>query len=240
MKKLKLMLAFSGILAMQNLFAQSGAHLNLSDAYPKAGEKITVTYDPVGTPLDEKTDLNAAVYFLDNKDFPVADLDLKPSGKLLKGDFTVPTTAKAFFVKVSKDETIDDNNEKGYLYLVYKDKKPVEGAYASKAYVLFSGMGQALAKIKTDPSEAYTLYKEEFQTYPQSKKDYQNTYDALLASGKNPEYTSVLNNEIERLSKSKDEKDLILASSLLQKTKKTAQAESLTKSLFKNEINIML
>jgi hypothetical protein len=32
MKKLKLMLAFSGILAMQNLFAQTGAHIPLSDS----------------------------------------------------------------------------------------------------------------------------------------------------------------------------------------------------------------
>ena len=230
MKELKLMLAFSGILAMQNLFAQSSAHLNLSDAYPKAGEKITVTYDPVGTPLDGKTDLSAAVYFLDNKDYPVADLSLKPAGKSLKGDFTVPATAKAFFVKVSKDGTIDDNNEKGYLYLVYKNKKPVEGAYASEAFVLFTGFGTAFAKIKTDPNEAASLYQQEFQTYPQSQKEYQPMYLSMLASGKNPAFAPLLDQKLNALIKSTDEKDLILASNLLRRTKK-ASADSLTAAI---------
>ncbi len=227
MKKTAFILAFSGILGMQNLFAQTSAHLKLSDVYPKAGEKITVTYDPAGTPLDGKTDLNAAVYFLDNKDYPVADLDLKPVGKLLKGDFTVPASAKAFFVKISKDETTDDNNEKGYLYAIYKGNKPVEGAYASKAYVLFSGMGTSIAKIKMDPKEAFALYKQEFQTYPQSEKEYQSMYTALLASGKSPDFATVLDQKLTSLMKSNDEKDLILASSLLRRAKKVTQADSL-------------
>ncbi|MEX8548685.1 MAG: redoxin domain-containing protein [Mucilaginibacter sp.] len=231
------MLAFSGILAMQNLFAQTGAHLNLSDAYPKAGEKITVTYNPVGTPLDGKTNLNAAVYFLDNKDNPATDLNLKPVGKLLKGDFAVPASAKAFFVKVSKDETIDDNAEKGYLYMVYQDKKPVSGAYASKAYVLSTIIGPALAKIKMNPKEALSLYKQEFAVYPQNEKEFQAKYYTLLASIKDPEVKPVFNQKLSSLIKSNDEKDLLLAVNLMRNAKKPTQADSLMtviKSKFPN------
>ncbi|RYX85790.1 redoxin domain-containing protein, partial [bacterium] len=188
----------------------------------------TVAYDPSNTSLDGKSDLNAVVYFLDNKDYPVADLNLNPTGKLLKGDFTIPASAKAFFVKISKDGAIDDNNEKGYLYMVYKDKKPVAGAYASKAYVLFSGMGTAYAKIKMDPNEAFALYKQEFQTYPQSEKEYQSMYYSLLASGKNPAFAPVLDQKLASLIKSNDEKELILASNLLRRGKKVGQADSLT------------
>ncbi|MGI4728113.1 MAG: redoxin domain-containing protein [Janthinobacterium lividum] len=223
-----LFLALPGFLTMQNVLAQTNAHLNLSDAYPSSGEKITVTYDPEGTPLADRKDLSAAVYFLDNKDYPAVDLNLKPAGKLLKGDFTIPTTAKAFFVKISKDNAIDDNNEHGYLYMIYQNKKPVAGAYASKAYVLFSGMGMALAKIKTDPNEAFVLYKQEFQAYPQSEKEYQSMYYALLASGKSPNFAPVLDQKLTSLIKSNDEKDLILASGLLRRSKKTAAADSLT------------
>ena len=227
MKKIGLLFALPGILTLQNVFAQANAHLNLSDIYPKPGEKITVTYDPSGTPVEGKSDLNAVVYFLDNKDYPVTDLSLKPNGKLLKGDFTIPATAKAFFVKISKDEIIDDNNGQGYLYSIYKDKKPVEGAYASKAFVLFSGFGTAFAKIKTDPNEAFSLYKQEFQTYPQSQKEYQPMYLSMLASGKNPGFAPLLDQKLNALMKSNDEKDLILASNLLRRTKK-ASADSLT------------
>lgn len=147
---------------------------------------------------------------------------------MLKGDFTVPAAAKAFFVKISKDDAVDDNKEQGYLYMVYKDKKPVEGACASKAYVLFSGMGTALAKIKMDPNEAFALYKQEFQTYPQSEKEYQSMYYSLLVSGKNPDFIPVLDQKLNALMKNNDEKDMVLASSLLRREKKTAQADSLT------------
>ncbi|RYE28026.1 MAG: hypothetical protein EOP42_18010 [Sphingobacteriaceae bacterium] len=201
MKKFCLLFALSGVLTLQNVLAQTGTHLNLSDAYPSPGEKITVTYDPSGTPVDGKSDLNAVVYFLDNKDYPVADLNLHAAGKLLKGDFSIPASAKAFFVKISKDEAVDDNNEKGYLYLVYKDKKPVAGALASKAYVLFSGLGSAYAKIKTDPNEAFALYKQEFKAYPQSEKEYQSMYYSLLASGKNPAFAPVLDQKLASLMK---------------------------------------
>lgn len=112
--------------------------------------------------------------------------------------------------------------------MVYKDKKPVKGAYASKAYVLSSGMGNALVRIKTDPKEALSLYKQEFQTYPQSKKEYQSTYYTLLTSDRNPDFTRVLDEELNTLMKSNDEKDLVLASGLLRRIEKNTQADSLT------------
>jgi len=227
MKKICLLLALSGVMSLQQGFAQSSAHLNLSDIYPAAGEKIEVTYDPSIWPVGSKNDLNAVVYFLDNKDYPVADLELKPNGKLLKGGFTVPATAKAFFIKISKDGDVDDNNNLGYLFLVYKDKKPAEGAYASKAYVLFSGMGNALAKIKTDPKEAFSLFKQEFRAYPQSEKNYQTIYFSLLTSVRSPDFTVVLNQELRRIMKSNDERDLIIAINLLRQIAKNAQADSL-------------
>src|SRR5882762_1897097 len=171
MKNMKILFALPGILALQCAFAQTDSHLKLSDAYPAAGEKITLTYDPAGTAVDGKKDLAAAVYYLDNKDYPVADIDLKPNGKLLAGEITVPATAKAFFIKISSDQIVDNNNEKGYIYLVYKDKQPVEGAYAMQGYFL-AGMGNRFAKIKADPKESAEAYKKEFTLYPGSKKDY--------------------------------------------------------------------
>ena len=228
MKNQSLMLALLGTMALQTAVGQTGTHLVLSDPNPKPNEKITLTYNPAGTPVDGKTDLTAMVYFLDNKDFPASDVELKPSGKLLKGEFTVPATAKAFFIKIAKDNVIDDNNEQGYISMVYKGDKPVEGAYASKAYVLFSGMGAALAKIKTDQIEAYSLYKKEFAAYPQSEKEYQSMYYSMLAGGKSPEFEPVLNQKLAVLAKSGDEKDLLLASNLYRRIKKTAQADSLT------------
>ncbi|MVN22432.1 TlpA disulfide reductase family protein [Mucilaginibacter arboris] len=228
MKNLLSIIALLGILTLQTAFSQPNTHLKLSETYPSIGKKITVTYNPTGTVLQDKSNLNAAVYFFDNKDYPVADIDLKPKGKLLKGDFIVPNTAKAFFIKISKDEFVDDNQEKGYLYMVYKDKKPVSGAYASKAFVLFTGIGQDFAKIKTDKNEAFLLYSKEFQLYPEIKNEYKADYYSLLGMSTNPEFANSLNKELNSLIKSDQEKDLLLAITLLNIINKKPTADSLT------------
>ena len=229
MKTPKIFLAIPCALLLQSSFAQTTDHLKLSNSSPAPGEKITVTYDPAGTPLDGKDKPQAVVYFLDNKKFPAADIDLKADGKLLKGDFTVPAAAKAFFVKLSSGENVDDNADKGYVYLVYnKDKKPVEGAYASKAYLIYSGMGNYFAKIKPDVPEATELFKKEFQLYPQSEKEYQLNYLMLLAGSKDDADKKLLESKVAKLAGSADEKDMMQAASLYTRLKKAKTADSLT------------
>jgi thiol-disulfide isomerase/thioredoxin len=229
MKTLKLFLALPCALLMQGAFGQTADHLKLSNATPVPGEKISITYDPTGTPLAGKEKTTAVVYFLDNKQFPAADIDLKADGKILKGDFDVPAAAKAFFVKLSSGEDVDDNAEKGYVYLVYtKDKKPVEGAYASKAYLIYSGMGNYFAKIKPDMPEATDLYKKEFELYPQSEKEYNLNYLMLLASSKDEATKTLLNTKVAELAKSGTEKEMMQAAAMYTRLKKPATADSLT------------
>jgi len=245
MKTLKTLLMFAALLALNSAFAQTDSHLNLSDQYPAAGEKITFTYDPTGTAVDGKKDISAVVYYLDNKDFPAADIDLKPDGKLLNGEISVPTAAKAFFIKISSDDQVDNNNDKGYIYVVYKDKQPVAGAYASQAYAISSGMGSALGKIKMDAKGGVELYKKEFDLHPESKKDYNTAYYFLMA--RVPEEKAQVIQKIADLEKSSDENDLIFAANLLKSIKNAKGADSLnalTKTKFpdgalvKNELGM--
>jgi len=226
MKILNLSLSVVLLLAFQHVSAQTDSHVILSDSYPKAGETVTVTFDPAGTVVDGKSNITAIVYYLDNKDYPAADIDLKPESGLLKGNISIPDQAKAFYIKISADNQVDNNNEKGYVYLVYKGKQPVPGAYASEAYMLTSGMGTQLAKIKMiDKDAGLALYKQEFDLYPQSEKEYQANYYLYLA--RNPEYKAQVADKIESLEKSSDEKDLMLAANLLRMTKNIKAAESL-------------
>ncbi|MGZ3755379.1 MAG: redoxin domain-containing protein [Mucilaginibacter sp.] len=228
MKKPALLLLLSCSVAALGSFAQSVEHLKLSDQYPANGEKITITYNPEGTALAGKPGPEAAVFFLDNKDYPVADVDLKANGKLFTGEVTIPAGAKAFYVKLSKDETIDNNSDKGYVYLVYADKKPVEGAYASKAYMLASGMGASLAKIKSNVPEAIELYKKEQAEHPQGFKDYQVNYATILVGSTDPALKAAANDQIAQLAQSGDEKNMMAAVNLFKRAKKTSQADSLT------------
>jgi peroxiredoxin len=223
MKNLKLLLVLPGMLTIQTAFAQN-EHLKLSDEYPAAGEKIALTYNPTGTVSDGKSDITAVAYFLNDKNNPAADIELKPDGKLLKGDFTIDANTKAFFIKISSAGVVDNNNEKGYVYMVYKGKQPVEGAYATEGFFLASGIGAYFAKIKTDMDGGLALYKKEFALYPNGSKDYQYNYYNIIA--RNQQYKTEVEQKIASLEKSNDEDDLILASNLLRITKKAKEADS--------------
>lgn len=228
MKTLKLFLVLPCALLMQGTFAQTADHLKLSNTMPAPGEKISITYDPTGTPLDGKDKTTAVVYFLDSKQFPAADIDLKADGKVLKGDFDIPVATKAFFVKLSSGADVDDNAEKGYVYLVYgKDKKPVEGAYASKAFLLFSGMGNYFGKIKTNTTEAMELYKKEFELYPQSEQEHGVNYISLVGVNKDAASQQLVKAKLNSWEKSGKEKQMIMASSVYARLRKQSAVDSL-------------
>lgn len=213
------MLLLTTLLAVQFVMAQPGARLKLSSNYPSAGEKITMTYDTAGTVTGGKKDLEASVFFLDNKDYPVADIDLKPTANIFRGEFAIPANASAFFIKITAGDSVDNNSGKGYVYMVYKDKQPVAGAYAMKAYFL-AGMGNYYARITPDPKQGMELYDKEFEQHPETKKDYQRGYYLLIAT--KPEYRKEVFEGIKRLEKSDDEKELILAAYLMDMTKENS------------------
>lgn len=225
MKPHKSILLLPALLAIQCVFAQK-THLTLSSSNPSPTEKIKITYDPEGTPIAGKKDIGAEVYYIDGKDNPATDISLKAEGSLLSGDFTIPATAKAFFIKIFSDGDIDNNNDKGYVYLVYKDKKPVQGAYEAQGYIL-SGVGNNYAKIKTDSEEGLALFKKEYDAYPQAEKPYQFNYYYILAKKKDPATAAMLNAKVKSLEKSAVEKDLILAANILNWRNQKTSADSL-------------
>ncbi|GAA3989217.1 redoxin domain-containing protein [Mucilaginibacter dorajii] len=227
MKKQKLLLVLPALFALQNTFAQNS--LKLSDAFPRPSETVKITYDAKGTALDGKKDISASVFFIDGKDNPVADVDFKPNGALLTGEFTVPANAKAFFVKIGSGEDVDNNAEKGYIFPVYKDKKPVAGAYESEAFILTSGLGTRFGKIKMDSEKGIDLFKKEDEVNPTTEKLFGIQYYSALAKKKDAETTALLNNKVKTLEKSDKEKDLLLAAYILNWTKQSASADSLGK-----------
>lgn len=227
MKNLRPLLIAPCILAFQLSSAQTASHLTLSDDKPTAGEKLTLTYNAEGSLLDGKA-IKAFVYYLDEKDFPVADVDLKADGKVFKGETTVPAAAKAFFVKISSDRIIDGNDGSGYMYAVYKDGKPVEGAYAQEANATVNGIGTYYGGIKRDNDKAASLLKQEFANYPASEKEYGATYTSLLLTSTKPEDLAFVNKKIVELEASSDEKDLMQASNILARLRRKTSTDSLS------------
>ena len=229
MKKFKNLLLLPSLLLAQTLSAQTTAHLKLSDEHPAAGEKVSFTYDPRGTVLEGKADIKAIAYFLDNKTYPASDLNLKSDGKSLSGEFVIPEATQAFLLKLSNENTVDDNAGKGYVYLVYKNGQPVPGAYAAEGYNILNGMANYLSGINSKSADGIELVKRDFSLHPQVEKEYQSAFYNLLA--RSPENAVLINDKIRALLKSADEKELMLASDLLASTKRQASADSLNSKI---------
>ncbi|RVU02928.1 redoxin domain-containing protein [Mucilaginibacter limnophilus] len=205
-------------------YAQTGERLKLSTATPAAGQKITFTYDTAGAALGAKPE--ATVHFL-NKDYPVADIDLAAQGKGFTGDFTIPATAKAFYLKFKgSGDNVDNNGGQGYIYEVYKNGKPVESAYASEAYLISTGMGNYFAKIEADKARAAELYKKEFTLHPQSEPEYISEYIPFLIVSKDAGDNALANKKLEALKKKGDEKSLTALNAIYARLRKKAEADS--------------
>src|ERR1700744_1060810 len=229
MKKLGIVIFLTALFSIQNALAQHSGHLKLSDPYPMAGKTISLTYDVEGTPFAGKDSVTGKVYFLDYKDFPVSDLALIHECSLLKSTFIIPSNARAFFVNLNKGDIVDNNNGEGYIYLVYKNKQPVPGAYASEAIILSGNAGMALAKIKPNQAKGFALYKKDFELHPEIAKYYSETYYYQLTSSTNPADSAVVNKRIAELERLPAEKDVMSAYSLLIALRKYTAIDSLGK-----------
>jgi thiol-disulfide isomerase/thioredoxin len=130
---------------------------------------------------------------------------------------------------------VDNNSDKGYVYLIYKDNEPVEGAYAMDGMVFLTTIENYYAKLKKDNTEGVRLFNKEFELYPNGDKDYVNTYYSIIA--RIPDYKDAVTTKIHELEKSTDEKDLDEASTMLHGLKNKKEADSLDaviKSRFPN------
>jgi hypothetical protein len=227
MKPHKSILLLPIMLTVQIAFAQ-GSHLTLSDNYPSASEKIKIAYKPAGTSLSGKKNISAQVFFIDGKDYPVKDVDLKGRGQLLEGEFSIPATAKAFFVKIFSGTDIDNNDGKGYIFPVYKNKKPVARAYESEGFILAaSEVGANFGGIKTDDDAAIALYKKEHDVYPGGEKKYEFNYYYLISEKQDERSRAVLISNVNILKKSDKEADLHLAAAIYGWLGEKSSADSL-------------
>jgi len=211
MKKINLLFVLPAMLAAQTTLAQN-SHLKLSSNYPEVSEKIRMTYDLVGSPMAGLKNVSATAYYDNDQKIPPAeDIGLKEKDGLLTGEFKIPPLTQAFFIKVYSGDSIDNNNGKGYLYMVYKNKKPVPGAYETRGGILWSSVGNYYAKIKQDEDAGIASYRKGLELYPNTERPGIVGYYSVLNTKKDPETVKFMKEKLAQFANSNNEKDLIMA-----------------------------
>lgn len=227
MKYFKSIIFVKLLFALNFAFAQISAQLSISNPTPAAGEKVTITYNPTGTVLEGKGKPEAVFINLGTSGYPIGDVDLRTSGKMYKGTFTVPAYTKAFFIKFSVGDLIDSNAGQGYGFYVYKNNKPIEGAYATKADFLYSGFAQSFARIKANVQETSELYRKEYGLYPDYENQTNEQFFSFLTSTKDSVLMALGRKRLTHLLNSKNEDDLWLARTFLRKMGRKQSFDSL-------------
>lgn len=110
----------------------------LTPERPVAGQPITISYSPAGTPLAGKAGVRAVVYnfLVDNLRWVAQDVALQPGAKSgeLTGRFT-PEAGAGFtaYKFVAADGTTDNHRDQGYIYMLGDAARP--GLLAPGAYM---------------------------------------------------------------------------------------------------------
>ncbi|MBI3125844.1 MAG: redoxin domain-containing protein [Ignavibacteriales bacterium] len=178
MKKTVLLLLV-GIIFQQLVFAQG--KVTFKPEKPKAGDEVTVSYNPQGTKLADANEVTLLVHqfgvLLSSSD----EYKMAKSGKDWTAKFKMADTSKGAFVKFSAGEEKDNNSKKGFIVLTHDASgKIVGGANASVGLVqMYYG---DLVGVEADKEKSYELMREDLDENPSLKKDYLTYYISAISS----------------------------------------------------------
>ncbi len=185
-------------------FAQQSGNLTLSDASPKQGEVISLTYK---TALANTDDLKGYLLYLTPKlNYYTLDVPLTADNGVYKSKVSIPDSAVVIgFVFKNKGEQ-DANAEKGYTYVLKgKNGKDAEGAYRAMS-LLYSGLGNYFIGMKADKSQALASLDTELKNYPESKNEVLPSYYSMLMANKKTDDAAEVKEELlKSFSAAKDE-----------------------------------
>lgn len=216
-------------------------NLKLSTSYPIPGQKVKLTYNPAGTPLEGKPQIGATLFYITgNVQASCQNINLHIAGTQWEGNFTVPVNSKAFFIKpfvpeveplfLHMEKEIDNNHDKGYVYMVYQNKVPVKGAYAAISSIYWGG-GSSWGKIKSDVPVAFQSLQKELTLYPVLKADYNRNYILLLANVNKEQHPEVIATTADSLAGLSNEADNRIAITLYKMLKDTVKGKQVTEHI---------
>lgn len=175
-------------------------------AYPQAGQEVTVTYNPSGTPLEDAKDILLLAYCFAEETARVAnvvEIPMIKSGRDWQSSFLINDTTLSIYIVFNSNRIIDDNEKTGYLVSIYdENQKPVKGGLASQAEISQNGSMYPF-EFWDNPDKAKAYYEKEFKLYPEQKQNWHimGSYWYLLYALDKKAATPIIKSELEKLAK---------------------------------------
>ena len=179
--------------------AASAQKLTYTPEHPKAGDVITITYEPAG---GVKTVEGFYYPFPMKVETYTNDIVLTINSGQYTGTIRTDSSDNLLYLGFYTDRQLDNNKGEGYFILLSDATGNVKkGAYAQLA-LCNAGRAQFQSEIgmerpEIDNKKAAALIKKEMDMFPEERKNYLTTYINLLALANKEEAQKVVMKEIE-------------------------------------------
>lgn len=225
-------------------FAQevSYPNLQLSPAYPQAGQTIEITYKPTKDLRGAKS-ITCEVFFgkeskvFDNwngkyDNLILSEFALVQSNGIWKGSLQIPKEAQSIVFAFSNEETEkrDTNDKEWYTSLIYNQKQPTSNAYGSLASLFVDWHWSVNKKDNSNMPKALQLLEKEFVLNPTNKRKLLRPYFQVLRAIEKGKADSIILAELENLEKQTElnENDLSLLAYQYKKLKQESKMNKYT------------
>ncbi len=223
------------VLALLFWIESNSQRFSFTPAQPKAGDKVSFTYNKAGSTLPGREPLSFSLYHFNSITKKQGVIGLTPSqkGNLYSGSFIVPETALMLGVSVTEGEEKDDNNSNGFIIPVYdaSGNRPA-GSKATEA-TLLAGPGNYYLGVAPNPEKALELVKAEWNSNIAARSKLLPQYAAALYRFNkveaNPQIEQITDELLARPQAT--EQDLTVAIQYAQAAKKTERWKALTADL---------
>ncbi len=203
---------------------------------PKAGEAITIVYEPASDLAGILAIPDAIAYQMGGSQI-ATDFELKRSNRKLTATVQTDTSANFIYFSFSSEGKYDNNYNKGYYILLNdQDGKTKKGTYNSIG-LYFQYYFANYAGGENDAKKAIEAYENEITSFPESKNEILVRYLNLYSKENKETGVAKAQSEIENLLKAglKEEKDYTLLENLYKSIAKLPQQAKFVSDLKKEK-----
>ena len=209
-----------------SLILGKDSSLKIQPEKPKAGEKITVIYNPDGNKLANATNITMLIHAYGKSVYYTNETELKKSGSVWTGEFSAADTCAGVVLRFTDGKEFDNNGSKCFPIRFYGN----DGKFAKYASGgLATGYINWFVAFEIDPDQetALKLYQEEFENNPSSMRDFLMKYYYAYTKVDREKAVEFMKKEIENYEKtlSQSEEDLGFLMQLYSSQKITEKAD---------------
>jgi peroxiredoxin/predicted negative regulator of RcsB-dependent stress response len=178
----------------------------------KPGAEITIKYNADSSNLIGKDGIRSIAYLYNNDLYQTTDIQLSRKGNVYTGIVKTDKNTLGVILKFVAGKDIDNNNNNGHtIFLTDEKGERIAGSLAGYAAAI-NKWGSYYLDLDRDKEKAFQYLTEDFDSNPEIKPKFLDTYFEILSSVKPDKKNDFIKHELDKFAESNpsDEEQLIV------------------------------